>query len=203
METTSSRIIPATEYTPLPKPSERYAPEAYGWCVTPKAAPLVVREQLSPGNRDELLRLWEATEKQVAQYRYPDQEDFKNAERQMGQMMHHTELVRRISKLNPNLFVEDSVSMKGSAAFYWTDGKQKKYTRAIFDKGFVPEFTIMKTDRADLPAYYPRYGWRTVLIRLLKFNAITWQQVLDTFGDVHHFDSRGKHWFHNIKDFKH
>jgi hypothetical protein len=199
---TSQLVVPATEYSPLPPPEERFNSYAYGWCVSPKPEPLRIKEQLPKDDHDELARLWEETEKEVAKYRYPDQEDFKNAERQMGKFLHSSELVMRIQKLNANLIVEDSNSMKGCAAFYWTDGKGKKYTNASFTKGYVPEFTVMKTDSADLPAYYPTYGWRTVLVRLLKFRALTWQQVLDTFGDVKFSDSRGKHWRNNVKDFR-
>jgi len=190
-------ITPATEYTPLPKTS---AP--YGFTKNFKDPQMLPREELLPaGDREELLRLWEDTDRMISSQRYPDQEGFKDVKKQMGEIMHSSILIRRIQKLNANLIVEDSKSAKGNAAFYWTDGKVKKYTNASFPLGWVNEFTVIQTDAADLPVQ-PIYGWRAVLVRLLKFGAITWQQVLDTFGDVHHWDHRGKHWHHNVKDFR-
>lgn len=198
----SQTIIPATSYTPLPPVSERKTVYGFGWLTKKKPEPMQVKRQLPSADEEELLRLWEDTDKMLERQRYEDQADFKNAERQMGKVLHSSELVRRIQKLNPNLIVEDSVAMKGNAAFYLVDKEGKHYTNASFNKGHVPEFTIMTTDAADLPVHYPTYGWRTVLVRLLKFNAITWQQVLSTFGDVHHHDSRGRHWKLNVAAYR-
>ena len=197
----SNLIVPCTEYTPLPK--ERFSSKAFRW-LTPKKKPeLVVKEQLPYRDRDELLRLWESTDSMLAGQRYPDQDDFKNVKRQMGKSMSHSELVRKVCALNKNLVVQDSTAMKGHAAFYFVNAdKTLTYTNASFRKGTVPEFTIMTTDAADLPVHYPQYGWRTVLVRLLKGKYLEWNQVLRVFGDVKYTDSRGKHWFNNVRNFK-
>lgn len=195
----SQLIVPATEYSPLPKPHERrFDVNAYGWQVAPKKEPLQVKQQLPNKDWDKLHSLWESTDKMIDNQRYEDQADFKNEQRQLGKVMHSGELVKRILKLNSRLVVQDSKAMKGNAAFYFVEpDKSLRYTNASFEKGWVPEFTIMKTDAADLPSYYPRYSWRTVLVRLLKGGYITWQQVLNVFGDVTHNDTRAKHWHLN------
>jgi hypothetical protein len=189
----ANKIVSATTYTPLPPLDERFNPNCFAWLTPNKIEPLHVREQLPAGDREHLLRMWEQTDKQIADQRFSDQEDFKNQERQMGKIMHSGELVRRILKLNKDLIVEDSNAVKGCAGFYLTRNGEKTWTNASFKKGWISEFSIIHTDRADLPVRVD-YGWRTVLIRLLKFRAITWQQTLDVFGDVHFSDSRGKHW---------
>lgn len=119
----------------------------------------------------------------------------------MGSLIHSSELIRRIQKLNANLIVEDSKAVKGNAAFYWTDGKTKEYTNASFPLGWITEFSVIKTDAADLPVSI-KYGWRTVLVRLLKFGVISWQNVLDVFGDVHVSDYRARHWQANVSGFR-
>lgn len=193
-------IVPATQYTPLPK---RFDTQAYGWIAPKKQNPLPVKPQLPNSDLDELHRLWEDTDHLLESERWEDQQDFKNAERQMGKVMHSNELVKRILKLNKNLICEDSLSMKGNASFYLVNEQGEKiYSQATFTKGWVPEFTIMYTDTADRPVYYPKYGWRCVLVRLLKRGYISYRQVLKVFGEVHHHDSRGRHWKLNTAAFR-
>lgn len=151
---------------------------------------------------EEMLKaMWQDTDAKLAPYRYPDQESFKNVEKQTGNGMWHTELVKRICKLNRYLFVEDSLLVPGSASFYTTRNNVKTYTGANFRKGFVPEFTIMKCDAADLPVDFT-WGWRTVLMRLVKFGCLNMNQINRVWGDVHLSDSRGKHWAAHMEEFR-
>ena len=198
-----NQIVLANDYTPLPPQRERFGLASFAWLKKKKPEPLRVKEQLPSRDMDELKRLWSKTDGMLAAQRWEDQDDFKNVQRQMGKSMASGELVLRISKLNGRLVVQDSLSMKGSAAFYYVNvDKSLKYTNAIFDKGIVPEFTIMRTDAADLPVYYPKYGWRTVVVRLLKGGYISYSQVLKHFGEVEHHDSRAKHWSLNVTNFR-
>jgi hypothetical protein len=199
----SPLITLATEYTPLPKPKSRFGVNAFGWLTRKKPEPTRIESQLPNRDWQELTRLWESTDRMLEAQRYPDQVDFKNVQRQMGKSMRDGELIRKVTGLNPRLVVQDSTAVKGGAAFYFVNPqKELIYTNASFTKGILPEFTIMKTDAADLPVYYPTYGWRTVLVRLLKGRYIQWNDVIKVFGDVDASDSRGLHWFNNIKNFK-
>jgi hypothetical protein len=153
---------------------------------------------------DKLYELWEGTDKMLEDQRYPDQADFKNVERQMGKAMRPADLIKKITKLNPKLVSQDTKAVPGNAAFYYVQpDKSLRYTNASHTiLGLVPEFTIMHTDAADLPAYYPTYGWRTVVCRLLKGKYLSWAQVLKTFGDVPTNDSRAYHWNLNVANFR-
>src|ERR1700690_592348 len=57
-------------------------------------------------------------EPEALRVRYPDQESFENSEKQTGKGIWSHQLVRQITKLNPNLFVEDRLLVPGCAAFY-------------------------------------------------------------------------------------
>lgn len=153
-------------------------------------------------NPDDMLKhMKQLTDEELDSCRYPDQDSFTNPEKQTGKGMHSNELVRKVLKLNPSLFVEDSWGAPGCAAFYKTAGDEKKPTGASFRKGFMPEFTIMGTNSQNIPTVFT-YGWRTVLARLLKSGDLTWPQVKRIFGDVHFGDTRGKHWNLNVREFK-
>lgn len=198
------------EFGPAPKPqpkiviaSEYGSVHTKAW-LTPKKKPALGVERKVKGHcklrgvtydspEDLLKAMWEDTDSKLKQYRYPDQEAFKNAAKQTGKGMWSNELIRKIKRLNRNLFVEDSVALPGCAAFYKTVGGVKTYTGSCFRKGYVPEFTIIKTDAADLPVEF-HYGWRTVLLRLVKSGDLTMNQICRVWGDVHYGDARGKHW---------
>jgi hypothetical protein len=212
-------IIQASEYTPLPPVN----PHLLGWTVKPKPEPMRVKKQVRANRKstwakegfnteavysgDLLKQMYEQTERDLAPQRFPDQEDFKQAERRMGKRMLHTDFIKRVLSLNKKLIYEDSKGVKDSGAFYLIEnrpeGKSKIYTGACFRKGWIPEWTIIKTDAADLPTQDGlTYGWRTVLQRLVQKGAITYRQVVKVFGDVYRNDLCGKNWALNTNAFR-
>ena len=183
----------------------------YGWTVTPKpkegrrenlvrkngkavwAKGGLRHEEIASG--DLLARMYEETDKDVASGRYPDQEDFKRAEKRMGNAMSSSEFIKKVLSLNGNLIYEDSVWNKGCGAFYIIRRGEKFYTGACFKLGWIPEWTTMKTDTADLPTRDGlTLGWRTPLQRLVQKRIISMKQVQEVFGLVTHGDVRGKTW---------
>lgn len=140
-------------------------------------------------------------EAKAQEVRYPDQESFENSEKQTGKGLWSHTLVKQILKLNRSLFVEDSQLVPGCAAFYKMVGKEKKPTGASFRKGLIPEFTIFKPV-TEFDSMGITYGWRTVLVRLLRSRDLTWNQVRKVWGEVHHCDSRGKHWNAYVREFR-
>jgi len=185
----------------------------YGWSVKKKPKPLGRKERVKRNQKstwakgglasediysgDLLSRMHEETDKALERNRYPGQEDFKQAEKRMGKLMLSSDFISKVLKLNKNLVYEDSVSYKGCGAFYLKQGKEKKALNAAFRLGWMPEWTIMKTDRADLPTrdgYTP--GWRGVVLqRLVQQKVLTMKQVAEHFGGyISLGDLRGKNW---------
>jgi hypothetical protein len=212
----TSKIITANEYTPI-------NPHLLGWAVKPKPKTLVRKELVKKNEKtvwaregfhtetihsgDLLSAMQEETDNQLARHRFPNQEDFKDSERRVGKRMLHTAFIKRVLAMNKNLIYEDSKGVKGSGAFYLVRnspaGPEKIYTGACFRKGWMPEWTIMKTDAADLPTQDGlTYGYRTVLQRLLQKGAITYRQVVAVFGEVHRNDLCGKNWLLNTQHFR-
>jgi hypothetical protein len=197
-----SSIIEAGKYSKV---------ACYGWAPKPKRAPLARRELVKRNQKstwakgslgaetlysgDLLSRMYEETDKDLARQRFPGQEDFKQSERRMGKIMRSGEFIKKVLSLNENLIFEESISAKGHGAFYWMKGKRKVYTAANFKLGWIPEWTSMKTDTADLPTREGlTYGWRTALQRLVEQRAITMRQVAAVFGAEVPGDLRGKNW---------
>lgn len=178
----------------------------FGWSVPKKKKALARKEQVKKNRKamwgqeamyagDVLARMFEETDKQIAQQRFPDQEDFKQAEKRMGKIMHSSEFIRKVLSFNWNLLYEDSIWNKGYGAFYEVKAGEKTYTSACFKKGWIPEWTIMETDTADLPTREGlTYGWRTVLQRLVQRKAITLRQVRSVFGTVERGGIMGMNW---------
>lgn len=135
----------------------------------------------------------------LMRYRLDDHEDLKNAEARMGKQMAHNELIRRVVKLNPNVWAEDSRTHKNGIGFYTTDSEGNKKYLVAFEKGYLPEFSYIIVDRADLPIKEVR-GWRTVLLRLLKQGVLTWKQIVDVFEDAYGYNA--KRWQHYTRQHK-
>jgi hypothetical protein len=140
-------------------------------------------------------------ESKAAEVRYPDQESFENAQQQTGKALWSYMLVRQVTKLNPNLFAEDSVLVPGCAAFYTVRDQKKVPTGASYRKGLIPEHTIFKKN-AEFDSTHITYGWRTVVMRLVKAGYLTYSQMVKTWGEVPYTDARGKHWDINIRAFR-
>ncbi len=184
-------IIPATEYTNV---------SCYGWQVQPTPQPKAVpRRQLHDSDKDELQRIREMSDSYLGANRLPDQDNFKDKERQLGKAMHSSEFVQKVLKLNPGILCEDSLNCRGHAGFYYVEAGEKKYTNASFQKGILPEFSIIATDAADLPVRV-QYGWREVLLRLVKARQLSFRQVVRMFGDAG--TVQAKAWRRNIRNFR-
>jgi len=127
-----------------------------------------------------IAKLWEQTDNELERERLPDQENWKNADRQRGLPMDSNDLIRRVRVLNPLLWAEDSRNCPGHAGFYFTDNGQRAFSGAHFKKGIVFEFSRIYVDAADRPVAV-EYGWREVLHRLLKKKLIKWKQMVKVF----------------------
>jgi hypothetical protein len=154
------------------------------------------RKQETYRNPDEMLKAMHAeTQRKLAPHRFPDQDSFENAEKQLGKGMWHTQLVKKILKLAPNLFVEKCVAIPECSGFYKMVFGTKTFTGASFKRGYVPEFTIMQPDNAgQMTSTGITYGWRMVLARLVISGDLKMNDVRRHFGDVEYSDDRGKHW---------
>jgi hypothetical protein len=132
--------------------------------------------------REKLAGLKEDTNKQLERYRLSDHDELKKSEKRTGQMLYHTDVIRRIEKLtHKRVWAEDSNNDTNVCGFYTQFNGAKKFICA-FDKGPLPEFSHITTDERDLPIKEMR-GWRTVLTRLMQAKVITWAQVVYGFGD--------------------
>jgi len=133
------------------------------------------------------------------QYRESDHDWFKDFSRRRGVMMHSSELIYSLQKLNPHIFVQQQVNFDSDWGLYAEVGGRVQYLSAC-PKGFLPEFSYSITDDRDLPVEEKR-GWRTILVLLLFKGALTWDQVEANFGDPD--DSwNSERWFAATKEIR-
>lgn len=147
-----------------------------------------------------LKRTYESTDRMLQKYRLPDHESLKDAEARMGSPMLHTELIRRVTKLNPAIWAEDSRANPTTVCGFYTRGAEGVRFLGAFEKGWLPEHSFILTDRADLATKEKR-GWRTVLVRLLNEGVLTWPGVLRAFGDSHS-SIRNERWRQQTQRFR-
>lgn len=156
-------------------------------------------QRLSP--QEQLKRNFEDTDKRLDRFRLSDHNDLQDVRKRVGQALFHQEFIRRVEKLtNKRVWAEDSYrDPLNVAGFYHVKNGVKTYICA-FDKGAMPEFSVIVTDAADLPIKEKR-GWRTVLTRLMQAKAITWPQVVYGFGDGQEHAASDR-WSFNTREFR-
>ena len=114
-------------------------------------------------------------------YRQSDHEWFKSWNRRKGEMMHSSDLIFRLQRLNPHIFVQQSYNFENDWSIYLGMGGRIQYLSAV-PKGFLTEFSWAVVDDRNLPVEEKR-GWRTVVVMCLCKGAISWKQVLQEFGE--------------------
>ncbi len=143
---------------------------------------------------------YEDTDRQNEQHRLPEQDTWKESKKRIGKGMFHTELLRYVGNSNHRIFMETSNANQDIAGFYWMRRDVKTFLVA-FPKGFMSEWSIVETDRADLPVK-ERRGWRTVLVRLMKARALTRAQVMEIVRSHFGYSPAewNKYWHLHTKD---
>ena len=120
-------------------------------------------------------------------YKLWDHDSFRDFHRRKGQVLHSSEFILRINRLNPGIFVQQQLNFPDEWGFYLDVAYRAVYLSG-FPKGWLTEFSYCLVDERDLPSEEKR-GWRTVLVRLMGRGALTWEQVESEFGDSEGFNS--------------
>lgn len=152
-----------------------------------------------PSLADALAERKQLTQKALMPYKLDDHAALKNAEVRLANGMFHGEFIGRVEKATGRkVWAEDSYRDKSIVGFYTIKNGVKTYI-CSFEKGYLPEFSIIQTDERDMPVKENR-GWRTVLTRLLQTGAIKMYQIKNAFEIRDHFaDER---WRANTQNFK-
>ncbi len=120
-------------------------------------------------------------------YRLWDHNSFRDFHRRKGCVLHSSEFIFRLQELNPNISVSHQINFADDWGLY-TDMVGGSIYLSGFPKGWLTEFSYCLVDDRNLPTEEKR-GWRTVLIRLLGKGVLTWEQVVNEFGDSEGFNS--------------
>lgn len=97
----------------------------------------------------------------------------------LGKVRHHSEVIPKIQKLVPNLAIRPG-NIAGSLSLYRVLNEQADFI-CWMREGLSPEFSIVEFNKQKQPINEIR-GWRTVLLRLIKFGLLTEKQVENHFG---------------------
>jgi hypothetical protein len=146
----------------------------------------------------------QATDKMLDKFRYPDQQNMAQADKRYTNGVESWVLVRRILRMNSNLFVEDSYNVPGCAGFYKMVGGTKVaagYPNASFRHGYMPEATITIENKERLATEFI-FGWRQVLIRLLRSGDLLAWQFKKLWGVTDCGDERARGWANDLGELR-
>jgi hypothetical protein len=133
-------------------------------------------------------------------YRQSDHDWFKDFLRRKGEVMHHSDLIYRLQRLNPHIFVQQSYNFENDWGLYSSALGRIQFLTGV-PKGFLSEFSYALVDDRDLPTE-ERRGWRTILVYCLLKGALTWEQVIDEFGEPEDGFNEER-WMTITADFRH
>lgn len=114
-------------------------------------------------------------------YRQSDHDWFKDFHRRKGEVIHSSDLIFRIQKLNPRIFVQQQVNYPDDWGLYTEALGRIQFLTGV-PKGWLTEFSYAIVNERDLPEE-ERRGWRTVLIYCLMKGALEWNGVVREFKE--------------------
>jgi len=114
-------------------------------------------------------------------YQESDHQWFKDARRRKGEVMHSSDLIAKLQRLNPHIAVHSQTNFPDDWGLYSAERGRIQFLTGM-PKGWMTEWSYSIVDDRDLPTE-ERRGWRTVLVYLLLKDALTWKQVLAEFGE--------------------
>ena len=117
----------------------------------------------------------------LQQYRQSDHKEFKDFNRRRGECMHSSDLILRLQRLNPHIFVQQQINFPDDWGLYSSAMGRIQFLTGV-PKGWLTELSYALVDERDLPTE-ERRGWRTILIYCLLKNALTWDQIMAEFGE--------------------
>jgi hypothetical protein len=136
----------------------------------------------------------------LERYRQSDHDWFKNFSRRKGEVIHSSDLIFRLQKLNPYIFVQAQVNFPDDWGIY-TSALGRIQFLTGFPKGWLTEFSYALVDDRDLPLE-ERRGWRTVLVYCLMKGALEWGQVIAEFGEPQDGFNEQR-WCETTADYRH
>lgn len=140
----------------------------------------------------------EKTERQLDQYRLSDHNDFKDFHRRKGEVIHSSRFIQRLLKLEPRLIVKQQIMHENDWGLYLQTGSKVHFICQV-TKGFLTEFSWTTVDYQNLPDE-PKWGWRTVLVRLMAKGVLQWDTVVKEFG--HSQGANSDRWFQYTEPYR-
>jgi hypothetical protein len=141
-------------------------------------------------SKDTVFENWaEAKERYIAEkieplldtYRQSDHDWFKSWSRRKGEVMHSSDLIFRLQKLNPHLQIQSQINFPEDWGLYSAERGRIQFITGL-PKGWMTEWSYSIVDDRNLPTE-ERRGWRTVVVYALLKGALSWDQVMAEFGD--------------------
>ena len=152
-------------------------------CLSCESAP-----RLSTDEHTHRLREMNESSEAVRRQQWEHQEDYQNDAARIGRPMHHSDLIAKLTRLVPSLYITEG-NIKGDLAVFRVypqpqprlEGRSFEYL-FYMPIGLMPEFSIYEFNERNIPVREKMRGWRTVLLRLIKSKLLTEDQCHEAFG---------------------
>jgi hypothetical protein len=145
-------------------------------CVCLECADKLFRNRLGRSEINAFIK--EDRDRLLQKTRNPEFEEM-TGERRLGQVMHSNDFIAKLKRAVPNIAVFRG-NIEGDLSLCRVYGDTRDFV-AYTNTGYLPEFSIVEFNQ-DRQPIHERRGWRTVLLRIIKFGLLTEQQAEKEFG---------------------
>lgn len=131
-----------------------------------------LRDTMLPSEEAVIAKTEQMDDIRARKSRKPDWDEFVDAKRRWGKAMHHTEILARLRRLIPNLYVDEGTIRNTLSLYIWDRNQpfEGKVGGTVFlawiHLGWNPEYEVDIVDDIGVAKSQKR-GWRTVLIRMI------------------------------------
>jgi len=140
-----------------------------------------------------------------AKFKIPDQDSLTNVAERMGTPMRDTDLIGKIRAMTGyTVWVEDSKANPGGANFYRMKGNEVECLKAPFQRGILPQYSILHVNELDLPdPDHPKTpGWMEVVARLIVRRVISYRDAIKVFKIHDESSHNARLWRQTIQNFR-
>lgn len=140
--------------------------------------------------KEEFYRLFEQNVDSRKQFRWTQQEEFK--QRRVGKILHMNEFLRLLRKAGLDSWYTSKGGMRGTLGLYvlhtgmfskCQHERDVPHYVGFVQVPFMQEYEELHFDRYDVPLGSKRRGWRTVLLKLVEQKLISEERAHEVFGD--------------------
>ena len=145
-----------------------------------------VHDDSSNQTKEELCRWKEGNEAVAKEYQWCSPEEYTDIQQRFGQIMSHYDLINKLrNECKLKVYYREHPQQDRLTLLYSDEyGNKKPEIACWVQRGWMPEYTVMRFDDHGVPLAEKYRGWRTVLLQMILKGLLTEKVAHKVFGEA-------------------